>query len=186
MHTDLKRIYELNAVFLQVVKHLSWKNQREELAHVLGVEETTAKLLAQASKETLDRVIYGRSNTSFEIQYDEVRLNALLQEQEADEAGPFGNLLSNQSALLEISQSASRTLIHLVFKEMQAWMSYDSTACFRFSSNQPNPSNILKANANTLAKLALDSSTQLKPKFTPAHLEAAEGIQTVPMALLFS
>ncbi|HEY1057481.1 hypothetical protein NQT62_14000 [Limnobacter humi] len=182
---ESQRVYELNAAYIQLIQHLQWNKQVDELAETLHMDADLLAGLAQADEPGIQDLLNGRTTTLFSLEVSATELTDLLAEQAERKVSVLGSLFTANSLMLEVAATPSRAFIKWVLQEIQSWSTFSTTTNYRFNCSQSVVEQIARLDAASVLKLAKSAATCTKPRFTAAHLQVLGKTGLVPVGLLF-
>lgn len=184
-NSELKRISELNAAYVFLLRHLAWTKNEVLLSRISDFNNEGLSAYLKLSEEQIQDIYEGRPNLVFSLDFQENELELILSAQESAKSKVFSQLFSDNSAYLKVSECPVKTLAHLVLREIKVWSSTSANTAYRFGCSPKLIQLIEQADESTLAKFALSSSLRLKQKFTSTHLHVTGLTGLIPVSLLF-
>lgn len=184
-NSEIKRISELNAAYVFLLRHLAWTKNETLLAQITDFNTESLSAYVKLSEEQIQDIYEGRPNLVFRLDIQENELEAILSDQQNTKNKVFSQLFSDNSAYLKVSECPVKTLAHLVLREIKVWSSTSNNTAFRFGCTPKLVQLIEQADESTLAKFALSTSMRLKQKFTSTHLHVTGLTGLIPVSLLY-
>lgn len=184
-NSEVKRISELNAAYVFLLRHLAWTKNETLLTQITDFDNESLSAYIKLSEEQIEDIYEGRPNLVFRLDINEDELESTLKAQQDSKNKLFSQLFSDNSAYLKVSECPVKTLAHLVLREIKVWSSTSTNTAFRFGCSPKLVRLIEQADESTLAKFALSASMQLKQKFTSTHLHVTGLTGLIPVSLLY-